>query len=431
MMERLGSKELSVGDKQNLAIEISTKQLEANFLSREAYIAPAAMMSPGKVETVTEAFHGAHAQLEMLEHIIHESGGDVVVAMREYEAYKYINRYSQFAIAGGIPDAEFQAFANISEYVYRTNRTAQRAASHVITDEMVAGATKVRPATAAEVAEAKVATGQLPGVTKEGLVISPDENVVTGGKTASGGFFIRPAETGPQQTLSDDTLRQLYGNFNKKANEALPKLQQAGLEGRPVTHTLPPKDTPPPVKGGGGGPDTGPPSGRTPDPFDPAPPTVRTGGGEPPRRVDLSTPDEYHVQDSSAPNKFFCRAWLNQDGMLQTEMYTVRDGQRSTVLNILQIMGEIDQKFGQRAKGVFATWMGKENTNIQLLNKAMKSSSDMTIEKAVFETVEGKTAKRAGFTEAHVMNAYRPETAEGPGDYVFAQVQFSKPGLGK
>ena len=252
LMNRLSSKELSAGARQDLALEISAKQLEANFLSREAYIGPAAMLGPGKVQSTTEAFHGAHSQLEMLEHILHESGGDVAVAMREYEAYKYINRFSGFAMAGGVPDAEFQAFANISEYVYRTNRVAQRAVGTLITDDVLAGATKFRPATAAEIAEAKLASGKLPGVTKSGLVISPDESVMTsGGKTATGGFWIRPADSGvAQSALSDDTVRQLYASFNKKANEALPKLQKAGLEGRPVTQPLPPKDAPPPVRQG-------------------------------------------------------------------------------------------------------------------------------------------------------------------------------------
>ncbi len=427
LTERLGAKDLSPGARQDLALEISMKQLEANFLSKEAYIAPAAMLGPGKVGSVTEAFHGAHSQLEMLEHILHECGGDVAVAMREYEAYKYINRFSQFAMAGGIPDAEFQAFSNIAEYVYRTNRTAQRAAATIITDDLLAGATKFRPATAAEVAEAKVATGKLPGVTRSGLVVSPDENIMTGGKAATGGFYIRPADSGvAQAALSDDTVRQLYGSFNKKANDALPKLQKAGLEGRPVTQPLPPKDTPPPLRQGGSGPDSGPPTVRNPGPGDALPPTVRSPDGGPPRRLDLSTPEVYEVRDSSNPNQFFCRAWVNEDGLLQTEMHAVRDGKRSTVLNILQIMGEINQKFGQRAKGIFATWMGSSNTNIQALNAALREG--LPLEKALFKTVEGQTAKRAGFTQATVLKSYMPSST--PGEYHYVQVQFGRPGVG-
>jgi hypothetical protein len=148
-------------------------------------------------------------------------------------------------------------------------------------------------------------------------------------------------------------------------------------------------------------------------------------GGAPPRRVDLSTADVYEVRDSSDPNRLFCRAWVNQDGLLQTEMHTVADGNRSTVLDFLQIMGEIDRKFGQRAKGIFATWAGSWNTNIQKLNEAIQKG--MPLEKAVFQTVEGMAAKRAGFTEATVVSAIQPSST--PGQYFSVQVHFSRPGV--
>ncbi len=394
LMDRMGSKSLSPAARQDLALEISAKQLEANFLSREAYIGPAAMLGAGKVQSVTEAFHGAHSQLEMLEHILHECGGDVGVAMREYEAYKYINRFSQFAMAGGIADPEFQAFANISEYVYRTNRMAQRAAGTVVTDQTIAGAGK-----------------------------------------GAGGFYIRPADTGVQPALSDETVRQLYGSFNKKANDAVVKLQKAGLEGKPVTQPLPPTDTPPPVRASAaGGPDSLPPTVRNPG-ADDAPPTVRVppGSDAPPTlrdgsakafRIDSSTPDIYEVKDSRSDKNFYCRAWLNEDGMLQIDMRTTDGKERSSVLNILQIMGEINQKFGARARGMLATWMGSENSNILALNAALKGG--LPLEKAVFKTAEGAAAQRAGFTQATILQAYSPSRT--PGAYLTVRVHFGRPG---
>ncbi len=80
-------------DKLKLAEQITKKQMEANFLTTEAYIGPGAVKS--SPATTHESYQSMLSQLEFMEKEIAGAGGDVVKAMREYEIYKYMFRFSQ------------------------------------------------------------------------------------------------------------------------------------------------------------------------------------------------------------------------------------------------------------------------------------------------------------------------------------------------
>jgi hypothetical protein len=87
----------------DLVKQITSKQMEANALTVEAYVGPGAgRMTVSGIKVVGhEAYQAAMSNLEMIQHILHESAGDVVVASREYEIYKYINRFAEAAEGGG------------------------------------------------------------------------------------------------------------------------------------------------------------------------------------------------------------------------------------------------------------------------------------------------------------------------------------------
>lgn len=127
--------------KTELAEEISTKQIEANFYTEEAYI------GPGAVETTVlkgpisghEAYQAALSNLEMIEHAIRQAGGDITLACREYELYKYINRFTEAAKKAGVESKTLTYFENLSEYVYRANRQAQEEVAHAFVDPDLLG----------------------------------------------------------------------------------------------------------------------------------------------------------------------------------------------------------------------------------------------------------------------------------------------------
>ncbi|MEO6039426.1 MAG: hypothetical protein ABIQ93_13520, partial [Saprospiraceae bacterium] len=81
-----------------IAMEITKKQMEINFLTEEAYIDPAAlkmMVNPEAVLSPQQSVDAVLSNVERMEEVIQESGGDVVVASRQYELYKYMSRASR------------------------------------------------------------------------------------------------------------------------------------------------------------------------------------------------------------------------------------------------------------------------------------------------------------------------------------------------
>jgi len=121
-------------EKLQLAEEITAQQMKANLFSDEAYIGPGAgRMIAGQVKVVGhEAYQAALSQMEMVAHQIHENAGDIAVAMRQYEIYKYMNRFATAAEMSGVKTEGIDFWKAISHYVNKTDRAA---AEGDITDE--------------------------------------------------------------------------------------------------------------------------------------------------------------------------------------------------------------------------------------------------------------------------------------------------------
>lgn len=84
--------------------KITMMQMEANFRTTEAYISPGAgrHVVRGVAVEGHEAYQSVMANLEMIEHVIHIAGGNVEMAIREYEMYKYISRIIVASTTAGV-----------------------------------------------------------------------------------------------------------------------------------------------------------------------------------------------------------------------------------------------------------------------------------------------------------------------------------------
>lgn len=110
-----------------LAMAITELQMQANFRTEEAYISPGAgrQVVRGVAVTGHEAYQSAMANLEMMEHVMHQAGGDVEVAIREYEMYKYIFRFiTAIQLSGVHVDSFMLAYYQAAYDIYRQSRTA-------------------------------------------------------------------------------------------------------------------------------------------------------------------------------------------------------------------------------------------------------------------------------------------------------------------
>ncbi|NMM49667.1 eCIS core domain-containing protein [Marinigracilibium pacificum] len=110
-----------------LAQAITELQMQANFRTEEAYISPGAgrQVVRGVAVTGHEAYQSALANLEMMEHVMHQAGGDVEVAIREYEMYKYIFRFiTAMQLSGVRVDSFMLAYYQAAYDIYRQSRTS-------------------------------------------------------------------------------------------------------------------------------------------------------------------------------------------------------------------------------------------------------------------------------------------------------------------
>ncbi len=110
-----------------VATAISELQMEANFRTTEANISPGAnrQVVRGVAVRGHEAYQSALSQLEMIEHVIHQAGGNVEVAAREYELYKYIDRFIVATQLSGQPiSPAMLMYYQAAHDVYRNNRTS-------------------------------------------------------------------------------------------------------------------------------------------------------------------------------------------------------------------------------------------------------------------------------------------------------------------
>jgi hypothetical protein len=113
-------------EKTELAKKITLRQMAANALTEEAYIAPGAVraLTPGMKVVGFEAYQAALSQLEMIQHILSQCKGNIELATREYELYKYINRYATLAEGAGVKHSGLEFWKNFSGFSYKTERAA-------------------------------------------------------------------------------------------------------------------------------------------------------------------------------------------------------------------------------------------------------------------------------------------------------------------
>jgi hypothetical protein len=171
-----------------LAERITTQQIEANFHTLEAYIGPGAGRATVTRTVVVghEALQAAMSNLAEMQHIIHESGGDVVRAAREYELFKYVNRFTEAARNAGRTSPQLTYFEHLSEYMYQVERDGHGALAHQYTNP-------------------KAMVNTRPGVRINDLV----------------------QEGGRRTPVTDDFLRQQYHDFMDMVNHELPEIRQA------------------------------------------------------------------------------------------------------------------------------------------------------------------------------------------------------------
>jgi hypothetical protein len=121
--------------KAELAEQISSKQLEANYFSYEANIGPGSIKLSGvRGLEMQESYQAALTQLEMIEHIMAESGGDVALASREYELFKYVGRFGDIAERAGMDSARLRYLRNQAKAVAGGQREMMEETAHQFLD---------------------------------------------------------------------------------------------------------------------------------------------------------------------------------------------------------------------------------------------------------------------------------------------------------
>ena len=121
--------------KVELAKQIQELQMEANFYTTEAVIAPGAALE--LTGSQAQGLQVADAIMEwttMLEHKVHEYG-NAAKAMWEYEPWKYMDRQINFALRAKLdPDlvTKLQTLKNRANYIYtETERTWAKETKHI------------------------------------------------------------------------------------------------------------------------------------------------------------------------------------------------------------------------------------------------------------------------------------------------------------
>ena len=126
LMKKYNAAPAGSREQLDLAKTITSKQMEANAFTAEAYIGPGAgRMTVSGVKVVgQEAYQATLSNLEMIQHIMHEVRGNVVAASREYEIYKYINRFAEAAENAGAKTQGLDYWKNFSGFTSKTERGA-------------------------------------------------------------------------------------------------------------------------------------------------------------------------------------------------------------------------------------------------------------------------------------------------------------------
>jgi hypothetical protein len=134
LMKRYNAAAPGSEERLKLAQEVSSRQMRANLFTEEAYIGPGSMrVLAGQVQVVGhEALQYALSNLDMIRHFIAQCGGDVVLASRQYEIYKYMNRFAQTAEMAGLHGGDIEEWKNFTGFVYKgEHRAAMEDISHL------------------------------------------------------------------------------------------------------------------------------------------------------------------------------------------------------------------------------------------------------------------------------------------------------------
>jgi hypothetical protein len=133
--------------------EATRQQMLANALGSEAYVAPASVEAFVKapdaagMRRVLKMLDPARRydvlldQIDMIHHQVHGAGG-VLGALRNYETYKYIERFIATIEAAGIEDPRMNYLKSIADLHYRVDRQASKAVRKPISIKDLAGGVK-------------------------------------------------------------------------------------------------------------------------------------------------------------------------------------------------------------------------------------------------------------------------------------------------
>lgn len=83
-----------------------------------------------------EAYQSAWSNIAEMEQMLHASV-DQVTALRDYEYFKYIERYCEAVRNSGIEDSRTELIERLANHLYRSNRDANGATSHTYTNPAV------------------------------------------------------------------------------------------------------------------------------------------------------------------------------------------------------------------------------------------------------------------------------------------------------
>jgi hypothetical protein len=125
-------------EKVRLAEKITTGEMKARLYTEEAYVGPGALKprSEGPL-TPQEAVQSAFSQLDLLVEDIAKSGGDIVKAAREYEVYKYMNRFATVVRESGIQHPALAKIERTANLVYKGARDIRSETGHLWTSQAV------------------------------------------------------------------------------------------------------------------------------------------------------------------------------------------------------------------------------------------------------------------------------------------------------
>jgi hypothetical protein len=276
-----------------LAEQISMRQMEANYFTHEANIAPTSLKGSGVSGLARqESYQAVLTQLEMIEHILHEAGGNIALAAREYELFKYIARFAAAAEKGGHSSSALRYLKNHGEAVSGTHREIME-----------------------ETAHAYLGQGRRAGVTDT------------------------PQVAGRQAEVTADFIYKHWDMFRAEADSTLRALNRNA----PPRPTLPPG---PPRSGRTTAPI------RVIDASDVPGDTLSYAD----KIVNHTSPDRYLVMDRTNP-RLKAEAHLIGDGELSLSFRTILEGgQRSEVLRGEEQFERVMLHFAGKVKSIQGSW---------------------------------------------------------------------------